>query len=222
MNGYDNLIAGYGMQPSRERWSSGILGAARTWAQLHHLDGKGALIFVVAWVICALLAGVGIPRANPSIIQPESDLFALGIVMLGALGGFLTRHLFPQARWLMATSSRSVSLLRLGWILAFYAFAGFSAYVSTFLLPDSLRASDFVSVAFIALSIGVVCAVLGGRYTGMLAPFILMTVFCTRLIPWRFNILFDSDHSDTRIVLAVGLCGLAAALYAARGPRQDL
>lgn len=193
-----------------------------TWARLHGVDPTYIVIVVLCWMASALTCWIGLPRLDPSLTITPVNLQQFGLIALAATAGIMSLALTSDTAWLTATSPQPMPLLRLAWCGLSLLTAACLGLASGILLPPGVPLiSGYLAVALLWWGVATLCAAVGGRLVGLLAPLALSLVATSKIVPWRFNVVFHPDLGEARMALA-GVVTIAAALtYAAVGSARE-
>lgn len=204
--------------PSGVRTDSRLRAGASVWAACHGLTWAYVSGFAALWLFSVLLAGVGVPRADPSPEQGMVDMHSIALVGVAAATGYATIALENHSPWITVASPRKLWRVRALWILAVTIFTALIVFLVSFFLPPSLpRFTGYGAVAGLMLGLAFIAASVAGRYAGMLAPLVLVSGAIAKMIPWDWNILFRSDAPHQRVITAAILLTTGIVIYAWKG-----
>lgn len=202
------------MRSSDSRIRAGV----SVWAACHGLTWAYVGGFAALWLFSVLLAGVGVPRIDPSVEQGLVDLQSFALVGIAAATGYVTIALENHSPWITVASPRKLWLVRALWILAVTVCTALTVILVSLLLPPSLpRFTAYGAVAGFMVGLAYIAATVAGRYAGMLAPLVLVSAAISKAIPWEWNILFRPDATQQRVAAAAILLTVGTVLYAWKG-----
>lgn len=197
---------------------SPIRAGVSVWAACHGLTWAYAGGFAALWLFSASVAGVGLPRADPTPEYGLVDLHSFAIVGIAVAAGYVSIALENHSPWITVASPRKLWVVRALWIVAVTVCTALTVALVSFLLPPSLpRFTAYGAVAGLMVGLAYMAATVAGRYAGMLAPLVLVSAAISKVIPWEWNILFRPDAPQQRVIAATVLLTVGSVLYAWKG-----
>lgn len=202
------------------RWTIAV-----TWARAHHVGLPQVAIVLLAWVAAAALTHVGLPPLSPGPAVPEIDLQLMGVAAVAVVAGLASLAMQDDLDWLSQTAARPVRRTRLAWVVTVWGMYLGGALAMAPLLPRGLPVlTGFVAAAAICFAVALIGSMTIGALGGLVAPLILMVALTGRMVPWEYNIVFNADLLNHRLVtacLGILLTCITYSLGAGTARRHD-
>lgn len=192
------------------------------WARAHGADRWHLLAIGFAWVASALLCHVGLPQLT-RLGGPESrELQLAGMVALSVTAGMTSLLSHDHLAWMAGPAPRRQFGPRAVWLLLVLVGTLAVALLSAPLLPAGLALwNGFLAVGLLWWSLAFFGVVLAGRMAGMLLPLGLAFLASSKIIPWQWNVIFNPNLTEFRLIAAVCSVIVVTVLFAVLGSAAD-
>lgn len=174
------------------------------WLRSHQVTGRAFSAYMLGWVGVVALCYIGLPAQLGPTPAASVELQVLGLVGLAAISSVPAIWLTDTMSWLGDVTARPLPLMRLVWGGAVAITHLTLAAVTIPLLPQGFVIWEgYFVVATLWLGVAMTTRIWWGATAGAVVPLGLAVLLTTTILPWKYNMIFNSGLSALRIAIAL-------------------